>query len=621
MMEATIGSLFSGSGGFELAASICGIKPVWASEIEPLPILITKKNFPEMKHLGDIGYIRGDKIDPVTIISGGSPCQDMSIAGQRAGLDGDRSGLFRQQIRIVKEMRSSDIKRGRTGKNIRPRFMVWENVPGAFSSNRGGDFRAVLQEIAGIADETATVPLPPKNKWAEAGCIMGDTFSVAWRTLDAQYWGVPQRRKRIFLVADFGGNAAPKILFERQGLRWDFKESREAWQGTAGNPERSAHPASTRSPIVLENHPQDSRVTYAKDNVVPTLTGQMGTGGNNVPMIMDEAMAVHLTQDPTVMNGKTPCITAGNPKTGQATVGVVIPIADKATRYKGGGNGRNDDGSANGLGVGEPGDPANTLTASDRHAVAYAIQGNMIGRADKNGPQGNGINEEVCFTLNTADRHAVACPVVAFEPGAAVRIGGHIYQDGKAGTVRAEPGDNRQAVAYAIGRDNLSVTEETAQSLTASDVPGSVAHSVYPEKSGTLAAKMAKGTGGPPGDECQNLVSVDYVIRRLTPLECCRLQGFPDNWTESIAIENPSAKTIREWMIVWAEWWRLIGRADGIQLPKDAKQTERWLADPVSDSALYKMWGNGIALPCAIFVFEGIMEVLREEEQHEKSDI
>ena len=138
MTEITIGSLFSGSGGFELAASICGIKPIWASEIEPLPILVTKKNFPEMKHLGDIGYVKGDKIDPVTIISGGSPCQDMSIAGQRAGLDGDRSGLFRQQIRIVKEMRNSDIKKGRTGKDIRPRFMVWENVPGAFSSNRGG---------------------------------------------------------------------------------------------------------------------------------------------------------------------------------------------------------------------------------------------------------------------------------------------------------------------------------------------------------------------------------------------------------------------------------------------------------------------------------------------------
>ena len=252
--------------------------------------MVTKKNFPEMKHLGDIGYVKGDKIDPVTIISGGSPCQDMSIAGQRAGLDGDRSGLFRQQIRIVKEMRNSDIKKGRTGKDIRPRFMVWENVPGAFSSNRGGDFRAVLQEIAGIADETAAVPFPPKNKWAEAGCIMGDTFSIAWRTLDAEYWGVPQRRKRIFLVADFGGNTAPKVLFKRQGLRRDFKESREAWQGITGNSERSAH-ATGRNSVVLENHPQDSRVTFAKDNIVPTLTGQMGTGGGNTPFILDQLLS------------------------------------------------------------------------------------------------------------------------------------------------------------------------------------------------------------------------------------------------------------------------------------------------------------------------------------------
>ena len=279
MRKVTIGSLFSGSGGFELAASICGIKPIWASEIEPLPILITKKNFPEMKHLGDIGYIKGDKIEPVTIISGGSPCQDMSIAGQRAGLDGDRSGLFRQQIRIVKEMRNSDIERGRTGKDIRPRFMVWENVPGAFSSNKGRDFQAVLQEITGIVDETATVPLPEKSKWAEAGCIMGDDYSIAWRTLDAQYWGVPQRRKRIYLVADFGGNTAPKVLFKREGLRWNPKESREAWQGTAGNSEGGTHPTGSRNPVVLENHPQDSRVNFAKDNIVPTLTGTMGMGG------------------------------------------------------------------------------------------------------------------------------------------------------------------------------------------------------------------------------------------------------------------------------------------------------------------------------------------------------
>ena len=146
----------------------------------------------------------------------------------------------------------------------------------------GGDFQAVLQEIAGIADETAAVPLPPKNKWAEAGCIMGDTFSIAWRTLNAEYWGVPQRRKRIFLVADFGGLTAPKVVFERKGLRREVKECREAWQGITGNSERSAH-AAGRNSVVLENHPQDSRVTFAKDNIVPTLTGQMGTGGATRP--------------------------------------------------------------------------------------------------------------------------------------------------------------------------------------------------------------------------------------------------------------------------------------------------------------------------------------------------
>lgn len=284
--DMTIGSLFSGSGGFELAADIFGIKPLWASEIEPLPMLITRKNFPDMPHLGDINYIDGGKIPPVTVLSGGSPCQDMSVAGLREGLDGNRSGLFRQQIRIVKEMRNHDIKAGRTGKYIRPRFMVWENVPGAFSSNKGADFQTVLQEIAGIADETATVPLPPKGKWAAAGCIMGDNYSIAWRTLDAQYWGVPQRRKRIYLVADFGGNTAPKILFKREGLSRDFKESRETWQGTARDTSEGTD--STGGEDVQCYDISDRRkVINASENISPTLISKMGTGGNNVPIVIE----------------------------------------------------------------------------------------------------------------------------------------------------------------------------------------------------------------------------------------------------------------------------------------------------------------------------------------------
>lgn len=576
--ELTMGSLFSGSGGFELASAIFGIEPRWASEIEPLPMLITKKNFPDMPHHGDIRYMNGGKVEAVTVIAGGSPCQDMSVAGQRAGLDGSRSNLFHEQIRIIKEMRKHDRKAGRTGKYIRPRFMVWENVPGAFSSNKGKDFQAVLQAIVSVTDDTATVPLPPKGKWQSAGCIMGDTYSIAWRTLDAQYWGVPQRRKRIYLVADFGGGTAPKILFERKGLSRDFAESREAWQRAAGDIKEGTHKAGTENvecydisdrrrvadksevsptlttkmgtggnnvPIVIETHAQDARWGISEDNIVQTLASNMGTGGGNVPMIMNEARSVdlrnqrlgddkaetlhgcghgssvatvieptafHITQDPTAFEGKSPCLTQGNPKTGQATIGVAIPIADKATRYKGGGNTRNNDGSANGLGVGEPGAPANTLTAADRHAVAYAMQ--------------------------------------------------------------------------AFGQYKES---EIASAIKARDFK----------------------------DSTDLVVEMEYIIRRLTPLECCRLQGFPDDWTDNIAITEPKASVIREWMIAWAEWWRLIGKDSGIQLPKDAKQVERWLADPASDSGLYKMWGNGIALPCAMFVMEGIAEVLKEENSNE----
>lgn len=574
--EITMGSLFSGSGGFELAGSIFGIRPIWASEIEPFPILVTTKNFPEMKHLGDINKLNGADLEPVTIIAGGSPCQDMSIAGKREGLDGSRSNLFREQIRIVKEMRESDRAAGRTGKQIRPRYMVWENVPGAFSSNKGKDFQAVLQEIVSITDEESNVPLPPKGKWQTAGCIMGDHFSIAWRVLDAQYWGVPQRRKRIYLVADFGGNTAPKILFEREGLSGNFTESREAWQRTAGDIKTGTHKAGTDDvecydisdrrrvadksevsptlttkmgtggnnvPIVLENHPQDCRVTIAEDGNVPTLTSRMGTGGGNVPMIMNEVravdqrnlslgndksetlhgsghgssvgtiiepMALHITQDPTVFEGKAPCLTQGNPKTGQATVGVAIPIADKATRYKGGGSTRNNDGSANGLGIGEPGAPANTLTAADRHGVA-------------------------CFAQQ------------------------------------------------AIGEYEES------------------------EKASCLKRRDYK--------DSTDLILWEHIIRRLTPLECCRLQGFPDNWAEELGITEPTQEDIDHWREVFRTQMEAMGES---KKEKTDNQICKWLKDPESDSAKYKMWGNGIALPCAMFVMEGISMILSEEDADEQ---
>ena len=219
-----MGSLFDGIGGFPLAAIHNGVIPLWASEIEPFPIRVTQQRLPGMLHYGDITKLNGAMLPPVDIICGGSPCQDLSVAGARAGLAGERSGLFTEQTRIVKEMRDADRSRGRAGIHIRPRFMVWENVPGAFSSGerKGEDFRIVLEEIVRIKCGTVQVPGPYPWAWQPAGRILlGTDFSLCWRCLDAQYWGVPQRRKRIFLIADFAGRTADKVLFDAEGLFGD----------------------------------------------------------------------------------------------------------------------------------------------------------------------------------------------------------------------------------------------------------------------------------------------------------------------------------------------------------------------------------------------------------------
>ena len=231
----TMGSLFDGIGGFPLAAIHNGIIPVWASEIEAFPIQVTKLRFPQMQHVGDITKLNGKTLPLVDVVCGGSPCQDLSVAGQRRGLAGERSGLFMEQVRIVKEMRNADENRGLPDHLVRPRYLVWENVPGAFSSAQGEDFRAVVEEIVRIKDSASHVPRPDTGRWEPAGAaILGDRFSLAWRVLDAQYWGVAQRRRRIFLVADFGGRTAPQILFEQDRLFGDSSESRSTGQGAAG---------------------------------------------------------------------------------------------------------------------------------------------------------------------------------------------------------------------------------------------------------------------------------------------------------------------------------------------------------------------------------------------------
>ena len=245
-----------------------------------------------MKHLGDITKISGFDAPTVNIICGGSPCQDLSVAGLRKGLAGERSGLFMEQIRIIKEMREHDRAIGRANQFVRPRFMVWENVAGAFSSNKGEDFRIVLEETAKIADENAVIPRPPKGKWTHAGCIMGDGWSIAWRLHDAQFWGVPQRRKRIALVADFAGGSAPEILFERESVQGDFEKSERPGEGFTADIKRYVDKTVGKLNHIV--YDASRRHNYEPfDDVCETVQAHYGTGDGNVPLVLYDAFQHH----------------------------------------------------------------------------------------------------------------------------------------------------------------------------------------------------------------------------------------------------------------------------------------------------------------------------------------
>ena len=244
-----------------------------------------------MKHLGDITKISGYEVPIVDVVVGGSPCQDLSMAGKRAGLDGERSGLFMEQIRIIKEMRENDIRRGRTGSSVRPRYMVWKNVPGAFSSNKGEDFRVVLEETAKVADKDAVIPSPPKGKWTTAGCVMGDGWSIAWRVLDAQFYGVPQRRRRIALVADFGGESASEILFVRKSVSRDTEQGKQERQ-TAPSDAEGCIGANDIESIILESN--QNHATIQTNGICTTLPASMGMGGGYVPMVINPAYTLKI---------------------------------------------------------------------------------------------------------------------------------------------------------------------------------------------------------------------------------------------------------------------------------------------------------------------------------------
>lgn len=440
----TLGSLFDGSGTCPLAATLCGITPIWASEIEPYPIRVTQKNFPGMRHLGDITQINGAEIEPVDIVAFGSPCQGLSAAGAQKGIfDDDRSNLFFEAIRVIKEMRVDT-----HGKY--PRYAVWENVPGAFSSNKGRDFLAVLRafvEAAGGRD--ADVPEPARKgrtgrlAWRNAGCIVGEGYLIAWRVLDAKYWGVPQRRKRIYLVADFGGQRAGEILFKRDGLRGDFAQSRAAWKETA-------------------------------TDAVGSLGGSCG--------------------------------------------------------------------------------------------AVYAMQCNGIDRADTAGCNGKGWRKNVCYTLNTVDRPAVVYSADCRNMRLNEEISGTLQAKGNGGyslnyqnpVVYQNP-KRGEYVESEIGSTLLAHLAVEPRDIVVYDARGNGDGQIVPTLTGDHESRVTDYTALAVFLEKLRR----YFVRRLTPLECCRLQGFPDWWEDGV---------------------------DG------------------SDSARYKMWGNGMALPCVLYVMEGIVD-------------
>ena len=631
----TLGSLFDGSGGFPLGGLISGITPVWASEIEPFPIRVTTKRLPFMKHYGDVSKMNGADIEPVDIITFGSPCQDMSIAGRREGLDGSRSSLFYEAVRIVKEMRCKT--NGRY-----PRYIVWENVPGAFSSNKGADFQSVLEEVCSVKGYEIHTPRP--ERWANAGEIVADDFSLAWRVFDAQYWGVPQRRKRIYLVADLAGGSAGKILFESEGVSGYTPQGFRSWQGAAGASEKGSgaagcvclndqggnrmdvtdgvtctlraeahhppcvmesagfcteHSAHSRSigyeeetsptlragtvpAAVYENHSQDTRYTGPL-KTAPTVMSTYGTGGNNQPFVVETPKTLKIRsgcegggKGALIQENKSATLGCNNDQT--VFVPKVYGICSKQSHAMQSDNPHSgfyeaDTSRCLDRGGGNP-------SCNQGGMAVVAVQGSMIGRSDKNGPQGSGVNEDVSFTLDATDRHAVAYGI--------------------------------DRATYNMGRNaKFGITVETEIEPTmVSKGPGAVGQPIY------HSSKSSFHTNFTDDDVTETLVATDfkdpptvskepdYIVRRLTPTECARLQGFPDWWCSNLETDEPTEEEIEFWTEVFETHRRVMGASSK---PKSRNQIIKWLKDPHSDSAEYKMWGNGVALPNVCFVLSGIV--------------
>lgn len=507
-------SLFDGSGGFPLAASLCGIEPVYAAEVEPYPIAVTKNRFPKMKHLGDVSKVKGGEIEPVDIITFGSPCQDMSIAGKRAGLKhadmGDdettRSGLFLEAIRIIKEMREAT-------NGVYPRYAIWENVPGAFSSNRGEDFRTVLEEFIRVKEKDAVMPAVPQAGWAYADCISGDGWSIAYRVFDAQYWGVPQRRRTIYLVADFRGECAQEILFKRESLRGYFEAGRTPWQGIAADAQ----------------------------NCVGTAIGAVDR--------YNQSFLPGLAQ------------TLRAPGGGDCTPTVLAPVAVYCRAVE----------IAKTLDTGYP-DPS-------KNQGGIAIVEKII-LDDQGGQQISVCTDGKSPTLR-AEAHGNA-PYVINKKTLVYDTRGN----GAGETVPTITGDH-----------NNRITDYTTLCCEAVVYDGA-----------NITSPLNK-TNPQAGDPCHTIStdSRNYIVRRLTPTECARLQGFPDWWGEIPKKDNLTDDEYVFWLNARNTYAKINNKTTK---EYSKEQMLSWYNKLHSDSSEYKMWGNGIALPNALYVMQGIAEVV-----------
>jgi DNA (cytosine-5)-methyltransferase 1 len=530
-----------------------------------------------VKHLLNICNINGAEVEPVDIITFGSPCQDMSVAGKREGMkhseQGDeettRSGLFYEAIRIIKEMREST-------NGEYPKYAVWENVPGAFSSNKGRDFHAVLEALCSVCEDAVSIPEPYDKKrtklvWSKAGEIVGDNYSIAWRTLDAQYWGVPQRRKRIYLVADFTGRRAGEILFKPESLRGNMQKGNEAGQGVAAD----AVGGVDGSVGVECLNPWDcqSKRVYNPDGIYCTLPAMDCGGANN--------QAVIFSFDSLSSNS----MKSSNPFSGCRAVEIAKCID---TTYP--------DPSKNQGGI-----------AIVQECLGYDMY-NQASTGDKTRtlktPAGGDDLPVVCLQANGIDP-AVCFDRATFNQGINAQYDFEVSQEGIVSTVvaRGPSGVCYDARGNGDGETACTITGDHQNRIT--DYTAVAVQETYAMQrsdeyqecnvASTQSARQYKSATDLVVEKKRK-----YIIRRLTPTECARLQGFPD-WWGHLAPYDP----------VDAEFWEDVRKTHAEingKKYKPVKDIKKWYDKLHTDSAEYKMWGNGIALPNAEYVIRGIAE-------------